>query len=138
MPRRGYRSKTELALELLNRALELGHLRAQRVAGDDAFGMSPSFRDGLSALGVHYVLDVPGNTAFWPLEPAWTRPEYSGLGRPRKPKLVEGQRRTMEQGRDALPQEAWREDHGGPGKPGASRLPVQHPAGAGHQETQAR
>ena len=107
--RRGYRSKTELALELLTRALELGHLGAQWVAGDDAFGMSPSFRDGLAALGMHYVLDVPSNTTFWPLQPAWACPEYSGTGRPRKPRLQEGQRRTMEQGRDELPQEAWRE-----------------------------
>ena len=34
--RRSYRSKTELALEMLARALELGHLRAGWVAGDDA------------------------------------------------------------------------------------------------------
>ena len=49
--RRNYRSKTELALEMLARALELGHLRAEWVAGDDAFGMSPSFREGLANLG---------------------------------------------------------------------------------------
>ena len=107
--RRGYRSKTELALELLQRALAWGHLEAQWVAGDDAFGMSPSLRDDLAALGLHYVLDVPSNTTYWPLEPAWTCPEYSGTGRPRKPQLQEGQRRTMEQGGDQLPQEAWRE-----------------------------
>ena len=73
--RRGYRSKTELALELLERALQLGHLRAEWVAGDDAFGMSPFFRDGLAALGMRYVLDVPGSTPVWPLEPEWTSPE---------------------------------------------------------------
>ncbi len=44
--RRSYRSKTELALELLERALGLGHLKAGWVAGDDAFGMSPTFREG--------------------------------------------------------------------------------------------
>ena len=111
--RRSYRSKTELALELLERALGLGHLRAGWVAGDDAFGMSPSFRDGLVALGMRYVLDVPGGTPVWPLEPAWTspeyHPEYQGSGRPRKPKLRDGQRRTMEQRRDELPDGAWRE-----------------------------
>lgn len=96
-------------MELLQRALKLGHLRSQWVAGDDAFGMSPSLRDDLAALGMRYVLDVPGNTTFWPLEPAWTRPEYSGKGRSRKPQLREGQRLTMEQVRDELPQEAWRE-----------------------------
>ena len=107
--RRSYRSKTELALEMLERALNPGHLRAGWVAGDDAFGMSPSFREGLAALEMRYVLDVPGSTPVWPLEPAWTSPEYQRSGRPRKPRLQEGQRRTMEQRRDELPDEAWRE-----------------------------
>ena len=107
--RRSYRSKTELALELLERALQLGHLRAGWVAGDDAFGMSPFFRDGLAALGMRYVLDVPGSTPVWPLEPEWTSPEYQGFGHPRKPKLGNGQRRTMEQRGDELPDEDWRE-----------------------------
>ena len=57
--RRQYRSKTELALEIVKRALERGHLEAGWVAGDDAFGMSPSFREGLADLGMRYVLDVP-------------------------------------------------------------------------------
>ena len=101
-----YRSKTGLALEMLERALQLGRLRAGWVAGDDAFGMSPSFREDLAALGMRYVLDVPGSTAVWPLELAWTGPEYQGSGRRRKPKLEDGQRRTMEQRGDELPDEA--------------------------------
>ena len=72
---------------MLERVLELGYLRAEWVAGDDAFGMSPTFREGLAALGMRYVLDVPGGTTVWPLDPAWTSPEYPGFGRPRKPKL---------------------------------------------------
>ena len=106
---RNYRSKTKLALEMLARALERGHLKAGWVAGDDAFGMSPSFREGLAALGMRYVLDVPGGTTVWPLEPAWTGPEYQGIGRPRKPRLKGGQRRTMVERSDELPEEAWRE-----------------------------
>ena len=43
--RRQYRSKTGLALEILEQALGRGHLKAGWVAGDDAFGMSPSFRE---------------------------------------------------------------------------------------------
>ena len=107
--RRGYRSKTELALEMLARALERDQLRAKWVAGDDAFGMSPSFREGLAALGMWYVLDVPGGTTLWPLEPAWTSPGSQGSGRPRKPRLRDGQRRTMEQRSGELPDKAWRE-----------------------------
>ena len=101
--RRGYQSKTELALEMLARVMERDHLRAKWVAEDDAFGMSPSFREGLVGLGVWYVLDVPGGTTVWPLEPAWTSPGYQGSGRPRKPKLKDGQRSGE------LPEEAWRE-----------------------------
>ena len=43
------------------------------------------------------------------LAPAWTSADYQGFGRPRKPRLVDGQRRTMEQRSDELPEEAWRE-----------------------------
>ena len=107
--KREYRSKTELALEMLESALALGHLKAGWVAGDDAFGMSPSFRDALAALGMRYVLDVPGNTTVWPLELAWTTPEYQSRGAPRKPRLRDGQRRTMEQRSDELPEDAWQE-----------------------------
>ena len=83
--RQGYRSKTQLALELLERALELGHLKAGWVAADDAFGMSPSFREGLAALGMRYVLDVPAGFTMWPPEPEWTSPGYQDRGAPCKP-----------------------------------------------------
>ena len=64
---------------------------------------------GLGGLGMRYVLDIPGGATVWPLELAWASPEYQGFGRPRKPKLGDGQRRTMEQRSDELPDEAWRE-----------------------------
>ena len=64
--RRNYRSKTELALELLERAMELGYLRAQWVAGDDAFGMSPSFPLTGVCIGFHVG--------------AWRVTSMSGLG----------------------------------------------------------
>ena len=107
--KQGYRSKTELALEMLQLALARGHLRAGWVAADDAFGMSPSFREGLASLGMWYVLDVPAGFTVWPPEPERTSPAYQGRGAPRKPRLRDGQRRTMEQRSDELPGEAWRE-----------------------------
>ena len=107
--RQGYRSKTGLALEMLEEALERGHLQAGWVAGDDAFGMSPSFREGLAALGMRYVLDVPAGFTVWPEEPERTSPAYQGRGSPRKPRLVGGQRRTMAERSAELPEAAWRE-----------------------------
>ena len=100
---------TELALEMVGRAQERGRLKAGWVAADDAFGMSPLFRDGLAALGMWYVLDVPSGFTVWPPEPAWTSVEYQGFGRPRKPRLRSGQRRTMAERADAITEEAWRE-----------------------------
>ena len=57
---------------------------------------------------MRYALDVPAGFTVWPAEPEWTTPAYRGRGGPPKPKLVAGQRRTMEQRSDELPEGAWR------------------------------
>ena len=107
--RREYRGKTDLALEMLEQAQARGHLEAQWVAGDSAFGMSPTLREDLTALGMWYVLDVRPDMTVWPLEPTWSKPAYQGFGRPRKPKLRKEERRAVEERSLALPAEAWRE-----------------------------
>ena len=88
--RQSYRSNTELALEILGWAVELGHLEGGWVAADDAFGMSPSFRDALATLGIRYVLDVPAGFTVWPVEPARSSPEYQGRGLPASPGSTTG------------------------------------------------
>ena len=107
--RREYRGKTDLALEMLEQAQARGYLKAQWVAGDSAFGMSPTLREDLTAAGMWYVLDVRPDMTVWPLEPTWTNPPYQGNGRPRKPKLRKEERLTVEERSLALPEEAWRE-----------------------------
>ena len=115
----------ELALEMVERALERGHLNAGWVAADDAFGISPSFRENLAALDLNYVLDVPAGFTVWPVEPEWTSPAYRGRGGPPKPRLVEGQKRTMEERSDALPEGAWRREPGGRSQwPREARVPA--------------
>ena len=73
---------------------QLGYLR---LSGDTPSGDLPGGTGG------------PGDGYDAGIDPAWTSPEYTGFGRPRKPKLRPGQRRTMEQRGDELPDEAWRE-----------------------------
>ena len=107
--RRGYRSKTELALEMVEEAQARGYLKAQWVAGDSAFGMSPALRERLAATGMLYVLDVRPDMTVWPLEPTWTDPPYQGNGRPRKPRPRREERQTMAERSQALPAAAWRE-----------------------------
>ena len=93
---------------MLTQAQARGHLSARWVAGDSAFGMSPSFRDGLAAAEMWYVLDVRPDMMVWPLEPAQSNPAYQGFGRPRKPRLRSGQRQTVAGRSLSLPEEAWR------------------------------
>ena len=118
LEKRQYRPKTQLALEMLARALGRGHLKAGWVAGDDAFDMSPSFREGLAALGMRYMLDVPAGFTVWPVEPEWTSPVSRGRGGPPKPRLVGGQKRTIAERSDELPEDAWREITVAPGSQG--------------------
>lgn len=102
-----YRSETQLALQMLQQAQARGHLTAEWVTGDDAFGKSPEFRDGLEAAGFRYVLEIPGDTPVWPLEPTWETPPYSGFGRPPKARPVVEERQTAAERAAALPAEAW-------------------------------
>jgi SRSO17 transposase len=104
-----YRAETELALDMLAQAQARGALTAAWVTGDDAFGKSPSFRDGVAALGLLYVLEVPGDTPVWPVEPTWETPPYAGKGRPPAPRLVASERQELHRLAAALPPEAWQE-----------------------------
>ncbi len=124
--RRAYQSKTELALEMLERAQVRANLKAQWVAGDSAFGMSPALWEGRSATGLRYVLDVRPDLTVWPVEPTpyqvrgrlWTNRPDQGNGRPRQPKPLRAERQTMVQRSLALPEEAWREITIAAGSPG--------------------
>src|SRR5262249_49661959 len=49
---REYQSKTQIALALLQRAQAWGHLTAEWVTGDDAYGQAPEFRDAVAAAGL--------------------------------------------------------------------------------------
>ena len=104
-----YRAKTDLALEMVVQAQARGHLEAQWVAADAAFGMSPSCRAALAAAGLWYVLDVSSHMTVWPQTPIWSDPPYQGLGRSRTPTLQPGQRRTVEERSLDLPPDAWQE-----------------------------
>ena len=105
--RRSYRSKTELALELLERAWDRGHCRPGGLPGTTPLGCRRPSGTAWRPWGCG--LDVPAGFTVWPVEPEWTSPAYQGRGAPRKPRLLSGQRRTLAERSDELPEEAWRE-----------------------------
>jgi SRSO17 transposase len=104
-----YRSETELALEMLQQAKARGHLVAEWVTGDDAFGKSPSFRTGVAALWYRYLLEIPGETPVWPVEGNWESTPYRGRGPRPKPRPVVAERQAVRERAARLPQEGWRE-----------------------------
>ncbi len=105
----GYRSETELALAMLRQAQARGQLAAEWVTGDDAFGKSPEFRDAVAAMGFRYVLEVPGDTPVWPLDPTWETPPYSGKGRPPEPRPRAAERKELRERAQRLLADAWQE-----------------------------
>jgi SRSO17 transposase len=107
-----FRTKPELALDLLEQARQAGHLPGRWVAADALYGNSPVFRDGVDALGLGYVVDVACDLPVFAADAQARVPPYSGRGRrPVKPRLVPGAAPAEEVQAlaAALPAHAWRE-----------------------------
>lgn len=115
-----YRTKAELALEMLSNAKELGYLNAKWVTADDWYGRVVDFRDGVAKLGLWYLVDVPSNTQVWPQEVSWVVPPRAGKrGRlPNTPRPAKEEQKSMQERATALPQEAWQEIKIGEGAQG--------------------
>lgn len=77
-----FKTKPELALEMIQGLCHEGLFDAQWVTGDDFFGRNPAFRNGLPA-GLFYLLDVPCDTGVWKERPH-THVPLTKTGRPRK------------------------------------------------------
>ncbi len=66
-----FRTKHELAAELVEGARADGRLRARWVVCDEGYGDDPATLDRFAATGVWYLAEVPRDTQVWPLvEPA--------------------------------------------------------------------
>ena len=77
----GYRSKAELALDLLRQARQGGHWPADWVTADAGYGEVPSFRDALAAEGWRYVVEVPSTLTVFTQAVQTAVPAWSGRGR---------------------------------------------------------
>jgi SRSO17 transposase len=81
-----YRSKWEIALEQVERALRNG-VRFSWLTFDENYGGKPPFLRGLEALGQNYVAEIPVDFTVWTKPPEVMYREHSrrrGVGRRRK------------------------------------------------------
>jgi SRSO17 transposase len=76
-----HKTKPELALELLARAVARGHVPGRWLAADARYGNSPAFRDGVATLKLSYFTAVSCATRIWHRQVALVVPPYSGNGR---------------------------------------------------------
>ena len=76
-----YQTKPEIALEMLQTALERGELPSQWVAADELYGDSPAFRDGVAKLDKWYFVEVSCSSHIWLEKPEVHVPAWQGRGR---------------------------------------------------------
>lgn len=106
-----FRTKPELALEMISAARSRAHLAGRWVTADEVYGNSPTFRDGVDALGLLYVLEVESTLPVFEEESETVLPAWSGRGRPpTKRRLAAGARpgREVRAVRQEIAPEAWR------------------------------
>jgi SRSO17 transposase len=105
-----YQTKPEIALDLLQAAVQRGSLPFQWVAADELYGDSPAFRDGVAAMNKSYFTEVKSTSLVWQSRPEVYLPAWKGRGRrPTRLKLRHPQDRPL-QVKDLvaqLPQAAW-------------------------------
>jgi SRSO17 transposase len=75
------KTKPEIGLELLQRAIARKSLPFQWVAADELYGDSPAFRDGVAELQKWYFTEIKCSTLIWESCPELYLPEWKGRGR---------------------------------------------------------
>ena len=104
-----YRTKTELALELLDQALEW-ELPSLPVVADSFYGDSFDFRAALRQRGLSYAVAVESHTVVWTQDPnSLSLPKPNGKGRPRRFPPLEAMPKpqNLQEVVTGLPSSAW-------------------------------
>ena len=78
-----FRTKPQLALKMLTELVAEGSLPARWVTCDEGYGQSVDFLDGVTTLGLGYMVEVPVDTRIWPERPPTIVPRT-------RPRLVPG------------------------------------------------
>jgi len=102
-----FRTKPQIALELIRRTVANGHVAFDWIAADSLYGKSGEFLAGLEELGHRYVAETACHITFWTCDPATQVPsKRSKYGKPPTRPLRDAVRSAAAIAAD-LPEEAW-------------------------------
>ena len=101
-----YRSKTDLALEMIETALARG-MRFGYVGVDGGYGKEPAFLRELDRLGCRFVADVHCDQTIYLLDPRPQVPVWTGRGKRPVRRKAQAPARRVDDWAAAQPAEAW-------------------------------
>ena len=105
-----FKTKPELAVELVQAMLKRQVVRARWLAADALYGDSPAFRDAIAATGLWYFTEIACSNLIWRRHPALILPAWSGRGRkPTRKRLKTASNRPyrVDELLHRLPKPAW-------------------------------
>jgi SRSO17 transposase len=105
-----FKTKPQLAVEMLKAVLETGVLPGRWLTCDEAFGRSTLFLDDVARLGIWYYAEVPHDTQVWLERPQTGVAVWSGRGRrPTREQVVAGEPtpETVSAIAESLPAVSW-------------------------------
>ena len=105
-----FKTKPELAVDLVRDLLTRKVVPARWLAADALYGDSPAFRDAIAELGLWYFTELACSTLIWRRHPAVIMPPWSGRGRkPTKQRLKTPANRSyrLDGVLTRLPKTAW-------------------------------
>jgi SRSO17 transposase len=86
----GFKTKPQLAIEMVNNLVEKALIPFRYVLGDSLYGNSPEFIEALESLtGVTYFVEVPNDTKCWLKRPITRQKQYKYKGQMRSKTVVE-------------------------------------------------
>jgi SRSO17 transposase len=105
-----FKTKPELAVDLVREVLTHKAVPARWLAADALYGDSPAFRDAIADVGLWYFTEVACSSLIWRRHPALIVPPWSGRGR--KPtkvclKTASNQPYRVDEVLRRLPKSAW-------------------------------
>jgi len=102
-----FRTKPEIAADLIRTVAVLDMVRLDWISADELYGRNGQFLDELEELDHKYVVEVPVTTQVWTTDPTLSVPAYCGRGRARTRPAPDSSASVKEVA-VSLPAAAWR------------------------------